>query len=44
MDKDYGAYWQCIIGEGFAYDINHQTKSILHCFVSGMFSVLLFKC
>lgn len=43
MDKRYGPTWQCIIGEGFAYDVTIQSGTFLFLLYNGMLGCLVFK-
>lgn len=43
MDKRYGPTWQCIIGEGFAYDITIQSGTFLFLLYNGVLGCLVFK-
>ena len=29
MDKNFGSNWHVIAGEGFAFDITHETKNLM---------------
>ncbi|KRX02673.1 Mss4-like protein [Pseudocohnilembus persalinus] len=40
LDKKYGPTWQCIIGEGFAYNVSVQDKSLMFLYVNGNLAVL----
>lgn len=44
MDRKFGPTWNCIIGEGYAFEITHQTKYMLHLYYLGNIATLLFKC
>ncbi len=44
MDKKYGTYWNCMIGEGFAFDVNYQANSLLFMYYNGFTAVLIYKC
>ena len=44
MDRQFGPYWHCIMGEGFSFDVTRQNKSTLHMYYAGKIAVLLFKC
>lgn len=43
LDKKFGPAWQCIIGEGFAYDISVQSDAYLLMFYNGNLGCLVFK-
>lgn len=44
MDKQFGPYWHCVMGEGFSFEITKQAKTILYMYYAGTIAVLLFKC
>lgn len=43
LDKKFGASWQCIIGEGFAYDVSVQSDAFLIMFYNGNLGCMVFK-
>ena len=43
LDKKFGPAWQCVIGEGFAYDISVQSDAYLLMFYNGNMGCLVFK-
>jgi len=43
LDKRYGPAWQCVIGEGFAYDISVQSGAYLLMYYNGSLGCLIFK-
>ncbi len=43
MDKQYGAHWHCMIGEGFGFDVTSQAKSTLFMYYAGNLAILIFK-
>ncbi|CAI2385145.1 unnamed protein product [Moneuplotes crassus] len=44
MDRQFGTYWHCIIGEGFSFEIERQAKATLYMYYAGKFAILLYKC
>jgi dynein light chain 4 len=44
MDKKYGAFWHCIIGEGFGYEISYEKHKIVYLFFGGNVAAVLWKC
>jgi len=36
MDKKFGTFWHCIIGEGYAFDVNYQSNSLLFMYYNGL--------
>jgi len=44
MDKKFGAAWHAVVGEGFGFEITHETKNILYLFFGGNMAVCLWKC
>ena len=44
MDKKYGAYWHCIMGEGFSYQISAQVQSTMYVYFGKCLGVLMYKC
>lgn len=43
MDKQFGAHWHCMIGEGFGFDVTSQAKATLFMYYSGNLAILVFK-
>ena len=43
LDKKFGPSWQCVIGEGFAYDISVQSDAYLIMFYNGVLGCMVFK-
>ena len=43
LDKKFGPSWQCIIGEGFAYDISVQSDAYLIMYYNGVLGCMVFK-
>lgn len=43
MDKSFGQYWHCVIGEGFAFDVTHQLKHVMLMYFNEKTGVLLYK-
>lgn len=43
MDKTLGPYWNCIIGEGFSFEISVQRKNSMLMYYAGVYAVLLWK-
>lgn len=43
MDKKFGTFWHCILGEGYAFDVNYQANSLLFMYYNGCQAVLVFK-
>ncbi|PFH31995.1 putative dynein light polypeptide 4, axonemal [Besnoitia besnoiti] len=44
LDRQYGASWHCVIGEGFSFDVTAQEEALLLVFYQGNLSILAFKC
>ena len=44
MDRQFGASWHCIIGDGFSYEVTRFASSSLILYYAKSFVVLLFKC
>ena len=44
MDRQFGPFWHCIMGEGFSFEVTRQAKSTLMLYYAGKIAVLLFKC
>ena len=44
MDRQFGPYWHCVMGEGFSFEVTRQAKSTLYMYYAGKIAVLLFKC
>ena len=43
MDKKFGAPWNCVVGEYFAFEITYEVKNLLYLFLGGTKGVLLWK-
>lgn len=43
MDKKFGTYWHCIMGEGFGFEITYELKHLMYMYFGGYISVLVFK-
>eukprot|EP00026_Physarum_polycephalum_P022422 Phypoly_transcript_26488.p1 GENE.Phypoly_transcript_26488~~Phypoly_transcript_26488.p1 ORF type:complete len:110 (+),score=12.31 Phypoly_transcript_26488:82-411(+) len=43
MDKKTGGGWQCVIGEGYGFEVTHELKTLLFLYFSNL-AILLFKC
>lgn len=43
LDKKFGASWQCVIGEGFGFDVTYQEKNMQYIFY-GNVGILVYKC
>jgi len=44
MDKKFGAAWHVVVGEGFGFEITHETKNILYMFFGGNVAIIVWKC
>mmetsp|Transcript_12261 Transcript_12261/g.8919 ORF Transcript_12261/g.8919 Transcript_12261/m.8919 type:complete len:108 (-) Transcript_12261:31-354(-) len=44
MDRQFGPYWHCAMGEGFSFEVTRQAKTTLFMYQQGKIAVLLFKC
>lgn len=42
LDKKFGASWQCVIGEGFGFDITYQEKNMIYLYY-GSVGILCYK-
>ena len=43
MDKKFGAPWNVVIGEYFAFEITYEVKNLLYLFLGGTKGALLWK-
>lgn len=43
MDKKFGAPWNVVIGEYYAFEITYEVKNLLYVFLAGTKGVLLWK-
>ncbi|ETV71756.1 hypothetical protein H257_12917 [Aphanomyces astaci] len=43
MDKKFGSFWHCFIGEGYGFDISYQQRHMLYMYV-GEIGILVYKC
>lgn len=44
MDTKFGTYWHVVVGEGFGFEVSHETKNILYLFFGGNLAVIVWKC
>lgn len=44
MDKKFGAAWHAVVGEGYGFEITHETKNLLYLFFGGNLAIMLWKC
>lgn len=44
MDKKFGASWHVVIGEGFGFEVTHETKNLLYMYTGGAIGVVVWKC
>ena len=42
LDKKFGVSWQCVIGEGFGFDITYQERNMIYVYY-GTVGVLCYK-
>lgn len=42
FDRKFGAHWQCVIGEGFGFEITYQQRHLIYLFY-GQLGVLCYK-
>eukprot|EP00158_Paraphelidium_tribonemae_P000361 Partr_v1_DN21813_c0_g1_i1_m70213 putative Dynein light chain len=43
LDKKLGSNWHVIVGEGFSFEISHETQNILYMFFGGSVGILVWK-
>ena len=43
MDKKFGAPWNVVVGEYFAFEVTYEVKNLLYVFLGGVKAVLLWK-
>ncbi|CAF3490044.1 unnamed protein product [Rotaria sp. Silwood2] len=43
-DKKFGPTWQCVVGEGFGFFLEHEVKSLLYMFFGGTTAIIVWKC
>ncbi len=43
MDKKFGAPWNVVIGENYAFEVTYEVKNLLYVFLGGVKGVLLWK-
>lgn len=43
MDKKFGTFWHCIIGEGYGFDVSYQQRHMMYVY-TGEIGVLVYKC
>jgi len=44
MDKKFGSSWHAVVGEGYGFEITHETKNILYMFFGGNMAICVWKC
>jgi dynein light chain 4 len=44
MDKKFGPAWHVVVGEGFGFEITHETKNILYMYFGGNVAIIVWKC
>jgi len=44
MDKKFGAAWHVVVGEGYGFEVTHETKNILYMFFGGNVAIIVWKC
>ena len=44
MDKKFGQYWHCCIGEGFGFNMTYQQRNLLFMYYGEKLGILLYKC
>ncbi|CAG9801068.1 unnamed protein product [Chironomus riparius] len=44
MDKKFGSFWHCCVGEGFGFEVSYETRNILYLFFGGNLAIVLWKC
>lgn len=44
MDKKFGSFWHCCVGEGFGFEVSFETRNILYLFFGGNLAIVLWKC
>ncbi|KAL3313760.1 Dynein light chain 4, axonemal [Cichlidogyrus casuarinus] len=44
LDKKFGSAWHVVVGEGFGFEITHETKNILYMYFGGNLAVVIWKC
>eukprot|EP00455_Lapot_gusevi_P043762 TRINITY_DN5368_c0_g3_i1.p1 TRINITY_DN5368_c0_g3~~TRINITY_DN5368_c0_g3_i1.p1 ORF type:complete len:104 (+),score=2.33 TRINITY_DN5368_c0_g3_i1:257-568(+) len=43
MDRKFGEWWHCIIGEGFSFEITFQQRNMMYLYYQNL-AILLYKC
>ena len=43
MDRKFGAPWNAVVGEAFAFEITYEMKHLLYLFLGGTKGVLVWK-
>lgn len=44
MDKKFGTFWHVVVGEGFGFKIEYETKNLMYLFFAGNLAVVCWKC
>ncbi|XP_007907984.1 dynein axonemal light chain 4 [Callorhinchus milii] len=44
MDKKFGSSWHVVVGEGFGFEVTHETKNMLYMFFGGNVAICVWKC
>ncbi|KAJ3018764.1 UNVERIFIED_CONTAM: Dynein light chain 4, axonemal [Siphonaria sp. JEL0065] len=43
MDKRCGTSWHVVVGEGFGFDITHESKNLMFMYFGGTVGILVWK-
>jgi len=44
MDKKFGSSWHAVVGEGYGFEVTHETKNLLYMFFGGNMAICVWKC
>ncbi|CAG0891266.1 unnamed protein product [Cyprideis torosa] len=44
LDKKFGPSWHVVVGEGFGFEVSHESKNLLYMFFGGNLGVCVWKC
>ncbi|CAG0891985.1 unnamed protein product [Darwinula stevensoni] len=44
LDRKYGPSWHVVVGEGFGFEISHESKNMLYMFCGGNLGICVWKC
>lgn len=43
MDKKFGGPWNCVVGQGYGFEVEHEVRHMCYLFFGGTTAVVLWK-